>query len=84
MVKLFEKIKDEQLKSFAYRVWNTFKSVILPIVLPLVAIQLENNPNDLSCLLEGEFWTSVAYAVVVALIGGAIAGLDKVSRMRKS
>jgi len=83
MIALFEKIKNEQWKSFAYRVWNTFKSVLLPIILPLALAQLKESPNDISCLLEVEFWEGILYAVVIALIGGAIAGLDKVSRMKK-
>jgi len=80
---LFDKIKSDKLRSFAYRTWNTFKSVIVPIVLPLVLIELENNPGEIVCLLSGSFWLKVAYAVVVALVGGALAGIDKVARMSK-
>ena len=81
IVALLNKIKDEVWKSFAFRVYNTAKSVISPLVLSLVLMELENNPGNLSCLLNGEFWYKVAYAVVVSLVGGAIAGLDKVQRM---
>jgi hypothetical protein len=81
IVALLNRIKDEVWRAFAFRVYNTFKSVILPLVLSLTLMELENNPGDLSCLLSGEFWSKIAYAVVVAVIGGAVAGLDKVQRM---
>ena len=83
LVPLLDQIKNPILKSFAFRTYNTFKSVILPIVLPLVLIQLQNNPNDITCLLRGEFWLTILYAVVVALVGASVAGLDKVTRMEK-
>lgn len=81
--KLLERIKSPELKAFMFRMYNTFKSVILPIVLPLVLLELQNNPDDLSCLLQGEFWYKILYAVVIALVGGAVAGLDKITRMGK-
>ena len=82
LVSLIEGVKNEQLKSFLFRVYNTFKSVILPIVIPLVFIELQNNPDNVSCLLEGSFWMKVLYAVVVALVGSALAGLDKLTRTK--
>ena len=82
IVSWLEKIKNEQWKAFAFRAYNTFKSVILPIVIPLVYIELQNNPNDVGCLLEGGFWLKVLYAVVIALVGAGVAGLDKVTRMK--
>lgn len=81
IVALLNKIQDEVLKAFAFRVYNTFKSVILPIVLSLIVLELEKTPGDLSILVSGEFWYKILYAVIVALIGGAVAGLDKVKRM---
>ena len=75
-------LTSEQLSSFKWRIWNTFKSVILPIVLSMILIQLENHPNDLSCLAERSFWLNMAYAVLVALVGSTLAGLEKVTRMK--
>lgn len=72
----------EMLDGFKWRVYNTFKSVILPIVLSMVLVQLQNHPNDLSCLGEQQFWVNMAYAVLVAIVGSALAGLDKVNRMK--
>lgn len=83
IVAQLEKIKSPLWKAFAFRVYNVFKSVILPIVAYMVYERLKANPNDLSCLLEGEFWTSTLYAVIIAVLGSTIAGLDKVSRMTK-
>jgi len=81
IVSLLNSIKNVELKAFLFRVYNTFKSVILPIILSMVLIQLQNHPGDVSCLLEKDFWFNMLYAVIVALVGGAIAGLDKLSRM---
>ena len=75
-------LTDKQWDSFKWRIWNTFKSVILPIILSMVLIQLQDHPNDLTCLLERTFWLNVAYSVVVALVGSTLAALDKVNRMK--
>jgi len=72
----------EQLESFKWRIYNTFKSVVVPIILSMTLVQLEANPNNLSCLLEKQFWVNTAYAIMVALVGSVLAGLDKVSRMK--
>ena len=82
IVAWLEEIKSEQWKAFAFRVYNTFKSVILPIVIPLVYVELQNNPDNIGCLLEGDFWMKVLYAVVIALVGAGVAGLDKLTRMK--
>lgn len=78
-----DKIQDPVKKAFAFRVYNVFKSVILPIILGMTYVQLQNNPNDLSCLLEAQFWFNMAYAIIVALVGSAIAGLEKANRVIK-
>lgn len=72
----------EQWESFKWRVINTFKSVVLPIVLSMVLVQLQNHPNDLTCLGEVQFWMNIGYAVLVAIVGSTLAGLEKVNRMR--
>lgn len=81
IVSRMETIKNPELKAFTFRVWNTFKSVVLPIVLSMTLLQLQNHPNDLSCLGESQFWINMGYAVLVAVVGSAIAGLDKIRRM---
>jgi hypothetical protein len=78
-----EKIQDPEWKAFAFRVYNTFKTIILPIVFSLVYLELQNNPGDISCLADVSFWVKVSYAVVTALVGAGIAGLDKVNRMKE-
>jgi hypothetical protein len=77
-----EIITKEQLNSFLWRCYNTFKSTILPIVLGMVLVQLQESGN-FDGLFSKDIWLRIAYAVVVALVGSAIAGLDKVSRMTK-
>lgn len=79
MINLFT---PEQLDSFKWRVYNTFKSVVLPIVLGMVLVELQEHGN-FDGILTKEVWINIAYAVVVALVGSTIAGLDKVSRMTK-
>jgi hypothetical protein len=74
-------ITAEQWDSFRWRVYNVFKSTILPIVLGMVLIELQEHGN-FEGLFTKEIWVNIAYAVVVALVGSAIAGLDKVVRMR--
>lgn len=77
-----EKIKNPLLKAFAFRFYNAFKSVVLPIVLGMVLVELQEHGN-FDGILTKDVWINIAYAVVVALVGSAIAGLDKVSRMTK-
>lgn len=81
-VALLEKIKSPEWKAFAFRMYNTFKTIVLPIVLSMVYLELQNNPDDIACLLSGVFWLKVAYAVIVAVIGSALAGIDKITRMK--
>ena len=79
MINLFT---PEQLDSFKWRIYNTFKSVVLPIVLGMVLVELQEHGN-FDGIITKEVWINIAYAVVVALVGSTIAGLDKVSRMTK-
>lgn len=79
MINLFT---PEQLDSLKWRIWNTFKSVVLPIVLGMVLVELQEHGN-FDGILTKDVWINIAYAVVVALVGSAIAGLEKVSRMTK-
>lgn len=72
----------EQWNSFKWRVWNVFKSIVFPIVLSALYVQLQNHPNDLSCLGEVQFWLNMLYAVLLALVGAGLVGLDKVNRMK--
>lgn len=71
----------EQWESFKWRIYNTFKSIILPIVLGMVLVELQEHGN-FDGLINKDIWINIAYAVVVALIGSALAGLEKVTRMK--
>jgi hypothetical protein len=74
------KFTPEQVDSFKWRVYNTFKSIILPIALGMILVELQEHGN-FDGVFTKDIWIQIAYAVVVALIGSALAGLDKVSRM---
>lgn len=74
-------LTTEQWDSFKWRCFNTFKSVILPIVLGMILVELQEH-GSFDGLFQKEAWINIAYAVVVALVGSSIAGLDKVTRMK--
>ncbi len=80
--KTLDNIKDPIWKAFAWRFYNTFKSVILPVTLPLILYELEKTPKDLSTLLSAELWLNVAYVAVLAVLASTIAGLDKINRTK--
>jgi hypothetical protein len=79
-----DSIKDPYMRAFAWRVYNTFKSVILPLTLPLILLEVQaalQEAGDFSPLLCREFWISLSFVVTLALLGAAITGFDKVRRM---
>lgn len=71
-------------EAFAWRVWNTFKSTVLPISAMIILARLNDTPNSLDVLLTKSLWESVGFAVIVSLLSGVIAGADKVKRMPKN
>jgi len=74
-----EKIKNPLWKAFAFRVYNTFKSVVLPIVVGVIFYEL-NEHRNFSGLMEEKVWAEVLFTIVFTLVGSAVAGLDKVAR----
>jgi len=74
-------LTPEQWESFKWRVWNTLRSTILPIVLGMILIELQEHGN-FDGILTKDLWINIAYAVVVALVGSGLAGLEKVTRMK--
>lgn len=74
-------LTPQELDSLKWRFINTFKSVVLPIVLSIFLLDLQDT-GDLSGVFHAHLWANIGYAVLVALVGSTIAGLDKVSRMR--
>ncbi len=79
-MRLIDRIEDPYTRAFLWRVYNTFKSVILPAVLPILIYELEQSPKDLSILWSGQLWVNIAYVSILALLGSTLAGLDKVYR----
>ena len=75
-----EKIKNPILKAFAFRFYNVFKSVVLPLVLGIILREL-NEHGNFTGLMEEKVWQEVLFTIVLTLVGSAVAGLEKVSRM---
>lgn len=75
------KKQEKKIESFVWRVYNTFKSTILPIMLSVILVKLQDTPDDTTILLTWELWNAVLYAVVITLAGSVIAGADKVRRV---
>ena len=72
----------KQLESFKWRVYNTSVSVILPAMGIVLLNALNNTPDSLDILVSKELWVSMAYAGLVAVLSGLLAGTHKVVRMR--
>lgn len=75
-----EKIKNPIIKAFAFRFYNVFKSVVLPLVLGTILYEL-NEHGNFTGLMEEKVWQEVLFTIVLTLVGSAVAGLEKVSRM---
>ena len=75
-----EKIKNPLLKAFMFRFYNTFKSVVLPIVFGVILYELKEHGN-FEGLFEEKVWIEVIYTIVLTLVGSAVAGLDKITRV---
>lgn len=74
-----EKIKNPLLKAFAFRFYNVFKSVVLPLVLRTVLRELKEHGN-FTVLMEEKVWQEVLITIVLTIVGSAVAGLEKVER----
>ena len=82
MKMVFEKIQDPFLRAFAWRVYNTFKTIILPVSLPVIIASAEYYQDNIFLMfISKELWLNLAYVSFLALMGSALAGLDKVNRM---
>lgn len=75
-----EKIKNPILKAFAFRFYNVFKSIVLPLVLGTILYKLKEHGN-FTGLMEEKVWQEVLFKIVLTIVGSAVAGLEKVSRM---
>ena len=77
-----ENIKDPFWKAFAWRVYNTFKTIILPVALPVIIAHCDYYQDNIFLMfISKELWLNLAYVSIIALLGSALAGLDKVYRM---
>ncbi len=79
---LIEKIQNPVVKAFVFRFYNVFKSIVLPIVLGVILFELKEHGN-FEGLIDKKVWVEAIYSIVLALVGSAVAGLDKINRMKK-
>jgi hypothetical protein len=77
-----DKVQDPVYRAFFWRVYNTFKSVILPVAIPVVIYNLQAYPDEWWVIFtEASLWGNLAYVSLLALLGSTLAGLDKINRM---
>lgn len=76
-----EKIKNPLLKAFAFRFYNVFKSIVLPIILGAIFLELKEH-GSFEGLFDKDMWLNLLYTIVFTLVGSAIAGLDKINRVQ--
>lgn len=74
-------LTQKQIESFKWRVWNTFKSTILPVAAVTIYARLSQTEGQIDILGSWELWEAVIYAVLISLLGSLVAGVDKVKRM---
>lgn len=79
---LIEKIQNPITKAFVFRFYNVFKSIVLPTVLGIILFELKEHGN-FEGLVDEKVWVEAIYSIVLALVGSAVAGLDKINRMQK-
>jgi len=75
------KIQLKKLDSLKWRVFNTFKTVYLPVFAGVLLLKLQDTPEKIDILLSAELWESVIYAGLITLLGSLMAGGDKVRRI---
>ena len=77
-----DKVKDPIWSAFLWRFYNTFKSVILPVAIPVIIYNLEQHPDNwLEIFVSASFWGNLAYVSLLAILGATLAGVDKIRRM---
>lgn len=82
MVELLERIQDPVLRSFAFRVYNTFTTSIFPIMGGAIILYLQDNdlPIALSSFASVELWDYVLGSVIISLASSLAAGVEKATR----
>jgi len=76
---LIDRIKDEDIRGFLFRCYNTFKMVIIPMILLYVAddLILALEKEQYHEILSLQFWFSSIMATLVSLILAMLTGIDK-------
>jgi len=86
---MFEWIKDDKARAFAYRTWNTIKVplvAVLGVVVVTVILDVIE-AGTVSIIASWTYWDSIVVVALKALAGilgiGVAAGGDKLVRMSK-
>jgi len=74
-------MKNDKVEAFLWRFYNTFKSVIFPVVAGVLLIELQKNPGQLDVLLSKDLWELIGYSLLISVLGSAVAGVDKLTRV---
>lgn len=82
MVKLLNSIKSPIWRSFAWRVYNVFRTSVFPIMAGAITLYLQNNnlPIAISSFSNVELWDYVLGSLVISLISSVAAGAEKAVR----
>lgn len=83
MKELLDSIKNPVWKAFAWRVYNTFIAVILPILAGAILTYFDENslPVAIESFGSSELWSYVLGSVVLTLLGSVTAGGLKANRV---
>lgn len=74
-------MKNDKVEAFLWRFYNTFKSVIFPVVAGVLLLELQKNPGQLDVLLSKDLWELIGYSLLISVLGSAVAGVDKLTRV---
>ena len=83
MTELLDSIKNPVWRAFAWRVYNTFIAVVLPVLAGSIIAYFESNdlPIAVSSFARIELWDFVIGSVIISLLGGIGAGVGKATRV---
>ena len=73
-------MNKDKVEAFLWRFYNTFKTTIWPVMAGAMYTYFQNHAGNLSVIASWDFWNYVIYAVIIAILGSALAGAEKVIR----
>ena len=83
MIQLLDRIQDEVIRAFAFRIYNTFVAVIIPVLAGAIISYFNTNklPLELSSFGDMQMWNVVLGSVLITLLGSVGAGIGKAVRV---